>query len=206
MKKRTLQFVAWTGLAAIIFVTVSPIGWRPQDILPVNVDRALAFALMAGFFVLAYPKRWATVALLLVAGAGAIEMLQMLTATRHAQVEDAVVKAAGALIGVAAAMGVNVLRARYQQVLSARKPARRVPRIVEEPVDLSMHQLPVTSKAINSVYFDPNDGRLRIRFHNGESRLFAGVSEADAAALVAAPSPGQHYVEHIRKQFPRLAA
>ncbi len=41
-----------------------------------------------------------TVAVLLVVGAGAIELLQLLSPSRHAHVEDAVIKAFGAVAGV----------------------------------------------------------------------------------------------------------
>lgn len=69
-----------------------------------------------------------------------------------------------------------------------------------------MKQIPVTSRIIQSIYFSPDDGQLRIRFHNGEERLFAGVPESEAQALCEAPSPGMHYIDHIRTQFQRLAA
>ena len=69
-----------------------------------------------------------------------------------------------------------------------------------------MTSLPVTSNMIQAVYFSQEDGKLRIRMHNGQERLFQGVSQEEAEALVKAPSPGRHYVEQIRTRFPRLAA
>jgi hypothetical protein len=69
-----------------------------------------------------------------------------------------------------------------------------------------MTSMPVTSKMIEAVYFSQEDGRLRIRMHNGEERLFQGVSQEDAKALVTAQSPGRHYVEKIRTKFKRIAA
>ncbi|TXH83538.1 MAG: KTSC domain-containing protein [Rhizobium sp.] len=68
-----------------------------------------------------------------------------------------------------------------------------------------MQELPVSSKIIKSVFFRPEDGRLYIRFKNGEERQFAGVPQTEAIAMVRAPSPGQHYIEHIRTQFERVA-
>ncbi|OEC95459.1 MULTISPECIES: KTSC domain-containing protein [unclassified Rhizobium] len=68
-----------------------------------------------------------------------------------------------------------------------------------------MQELPVSSKIIKSVYFRPDDGRLYIRFKNGEERQFTGVPQKVAIAMVKAPSPGQHYIEHIRTQFERVA-
>jgi hypothetical protein len=68
-----------------------------------------------------------------------------------------------------------------------------------------VQQLSVSSKIIKSVYFRPEDGRLYIRFKNGEERQFTGVPQKAAIAMVKAPSPGQHYIEHIRTQFERVA-
>ena len=69
-----------------------------------------------------------------------------------------------------------------------------------------MQKLPIQSRIIESAYFHPEDGQLQIRFRNGEEGRFEGLAQSDAAALCAAPSPGQHYLEHIRKRFRRLAA
>ena len=98
---------AWLSLAFIVFATVVPIGFRPHDPFSVNVDRGLAFAVMAGLFVLAYPRRWRAVLVLNLAGAGAIEALQLLAPTRHAHLFDAAVKAGGALAGVLVAAAIN---------------------------------------------------------------------------------------------------
>lgn len=68
-----------------------------------------------------------------------------------------------------------------------------------------MQELPVSSKIIKSVFFRPEDGRLYIRFKNGEERQFTGVPQTEAIAMVRAPSPGQHYIEYIRTQFERVA-
>ncbi len=100
MTRHLLKLAPWACLAAILFVTVSPISLRPGDILPVDLDRALAFTLLGVLFVLAYPRHILLCAVLLVLGAGVIETLQFLSPTRHAHWEDAAVKAAGAAIGV----------------------------------------------------------------------------------------------------------
>ncbi len=96
-----LKILAWLCLAVILFLTLSPIGLRPHDPLPVNIDRALAFCVMAGLFVAAYPRQWPAVLMLSLCGAGMIELLQFLSPTRHAQLPDALVKASGAIAGVA---------------------------------------------------------------------------------------------------------
>jgi hypothetical protein len=104
MTSRRLTFLAWSSLAAILFVTVSPIGLRPHDPLPVNTDRALAFAVMAFLFISAYPRKAWTVLALLIVGAGAIEAMQLLAPTRHAHLLDASIKACGVVIGASAAV------------------------------------------------------------------------------------------------------
>jgi hypothetical protein len=95
-----LKIAAWICLALIVFVTISPIGLRPHDFLPVDFDRALAFCMMAGLFTLAYPRQWLSILVMTVLGAMLIEALQTLSTTRHARLADAMVKAGGAVAGV----------------------------------------------------------------------------------------------------------
>ena len=100
MTARLIKLAAWLCLGSIIFVTVSPIGLRPRDVMPVNLDRALAFSVMAGLFTVAYPRHWLAILLLTTSGASLIEGLQFLSPTRHAHLSDAMFKAAGAAVGV----------------------------------------------------------------------------------------------------------
>jgi VanZ family protein len=110
---RLLKIAAWLSLAAIVFVTVSPIDLRPHDVMSVRDDRALAFTTMAFLFVVAYPRRFWVCAVLVIFGAAAIEFLQYFSPTRHARLEDAAVKAVGAAIGVGLGFAANwVLRRR----------------------------------------------------------------------------------------------
>ena len=69
-----------------------------------------------------------------------------------------------------------------------------------------MQQFPVQSRIIKGVFFGQEDGQLRIWFKNGEIRNFTGVPESEVVAMCEAKSPGQHYIDRIRKQFQRLAA
>jgi hypothetical protein len=171
MTRRPLQIFAWLALAAIIFVTVSPIGLRPSDILPVNMDRALACAGMAGLFVLAYPRHWLWVGLVMVFGAGLIEVLQLLSPTRHARVDDAIVKASGALMGVLAAHLINIT----QQVLSKSIEARPSPDLLMSDFHAGAGSLPPGSRLIESIFF--KDGELRIRLHDGREHQVSNASE-----------------------------
>lgn len=104
-----LRIAAWGSLTFILFATVSPIGLRPHDILPVNLDRALAYFMMSALFSLAYPRYWIAVLFLAPVGAGSIELLQHFSPTRHAHFSDAAVKAAGALVGALVAIGLSQL-------------------------------------------------------------------------------------------------
>lgn len=112
MTDRIIRSLAWLALAAIIFVTVSPIDLRPRDAMSVDVDRAIPFAMMSAAFVIAYPRRWVEIAAVLLIGVGLIELLQELSPTRHARFQDALVKAVGASIGFAIGWCVNRYRSR----------------------------------------------------------------------------------------------
>lgn len=69
-----------------------------------------------------------------------------------------------------------------------------------------MKRLSVNSRIIQHVYFSQDDGQLHICFKNGEERLFIGVPECEVEAMCKAKSPGQHYIDRIRKQYKRIAA
>jgi VanZ family protein len=107
---RFSRLIAWATLAFIIFSTVAPLDWRPHDLLPVNVDRAVAFMLATSLFVLAYPRHFVLCSSLLIFGAGAIEILQYLSPTRHPHFEDATVKAIGAVAGTVLGWTINQVR------------------------------------------------------------------------------------------------
>ncbi|MBT9370089.1 VanZ family protein [Rhizobium sp. CSW-27] len=121
MSSRTFRMLAWLSLAAIIFVTISPIGLRPHDPLPVNLDRALAFAVMGFLFIMAYPKRPLLLIVVLLASAGLIEMLQFLAPTRHAHLADAVIKAMGAGAGALLAWTWQSVHLKRRQVRVRRR-------------------------------------------------------------------------------------
>jgi hypothetical protein len=58
---------------------------------------------------------------------------------------------------------------------------------------------------IKSIYFSPEDGRLRLCLSSGEERVFTDVSVEAVTDLVEAPSPGHHYVQNFRHQQRRAA-
>lgn len=105
--RKSAFLAAWTGLALILLVTVSPIDMRPSDLTTTDLDRALAFVVMSCLFVIAYPQRVAKVSLALVISAFAIELTQFISVTRHPELHDALIKAAGVALGISAGLLVN---------------------------------------------------------------------------------------------------
>ncbi|KAB0680964.1 KTSC domain-containing protein [Aureimonas leprariae] len=68
-----------------------------------------------------------------------------------------------------------------------------------------MVRIPVSSRIIKAVYFDNEDGSLRLCFANGEERLFADVPVDAVQEMVEAESPGHHYIDRFRHRFRRVA-
>ena len=128
MTTRLFRIGAWLFLAAIIFVTISPIGLRPRDLVSTNFDRAAAYAVMSALFVFAYPRHLWTVAALVVATAGGVELFQFLSPTRHPHLMDAAVKAAGGMAGLLAGIllhtGTARLRMTDQAAIESRQTTR----------------------------------------------------------------------------------
>lgn len=188
--RKVLSFAsACCVLTAIAFVTVSPIEWRPPDIIDTDIDRAAAFAVLGGLFTGAYPRRWRQIALGVAVIACGLEIMQLLSETRHAQFSDALVKISGSLIGIALALAIR----QVWFIRGARRDARN--RIYS-----------ATDPKIATVFFDPADGLLRLRFSNGEERVFAGVNEGSVTGLRDAPEPMQYFLEHIEPRYERRAA
>ena len=61
---------------------------------------------------------------------------------------------------------------------------------------------PVRSSAIEAVGYDPSTRRMRIRFTGGNEYDFCDVPEHVYRALLAAPSIGVYYNEHVRDRYP----
>jgi len=102
MPRKSVLIVACLLLAFIVFATLSPIHLRPKTGHP-NLERFAAFLALGGAYTLALPRRAMLVAICLVVGAFALEAAQRWAPTRDPDLRDALVKAAGALAGVAMA-------------------------------------------------------------------------------------------------------
>lgn len=118
-----LGVLAWLALAAIALATLVPLDLRPESGLPVGIERAGAFGVMALLFALGYPRRLPLLIALMLGVAAGLELLQMIAVHRHARLDDAELKLAGALAGLSAGWLVNQLwrawRARGGQPPSA---------------------------------------------------------------------------------------
>ena len=102
-----LRLIAWILAAAVAFATLGPATYRPHSELGQNGEHALAFVLVGLAFGLAYGRnRWitSTLAVILI---GVLELLQLWMPGRHARLEDFVVDALAACLGLALAAAID---------------------------------------------------------------------------------------------------
>jgi VanZ family protein len=99
-----LKLLAWCLAAAVAFATLGPPDFRPHaSPLGQDGEHALAFALLGLAFGLAYTRNRLLTAAIAVGLTGLIEILQFWAPGRHARLEDFVVDALAACVGLAAA-------------------------------------------------------------------------------------------------------
>lgn len=96
----TFRFLALIVLIAILYLTLGPVGVRELSPVPVPLDRALAFAVLAGFSVLAFPRHFVTVCIVVLVLVIGLEIAQELRPDRHARRLDAAIKVIGAVAGL----------------------------------------------------------------------------------------------------------
>jgi apolipoprotein N-acyltransferase len=97
-----VRIAAWACLLGIAFITLGPIGFRPESGLSPSIERFAAFAVVGALFAVAYP-RYILIAAAIVLGAAVLfEVLQLLSPSRHGRAFDASVKIAGGVFGLAA--------------------------------------------------------------------------------------------------------
>lgn len=114
---RLLPLLAWLLLAAVAFVTLAPIGFRPTSGYSPSIERFMAFGAIGLLFALAYPRHlWVTVVVVLGA-AVALEALQLVSVSRHGRLIDLGVKMLGGVLGVTAGV---VMRRVWQQFVASR--------------------------------------------------------------------------------------
>lgn len=98
-----LRLVAWGLAAAIAFATLGPAEQRPHSNLGQNGEHALAFVLLGFAFGLAHTRNRSLTAAFVIAFTGLIEIMQFWAPGRHARMEDFVVDALAASLGLVAA-------------------------------------------------------------------------------------------------------
>lgn len=105
--KSFFRWGAWLLFCAVAVFTLSPIGFRPVTVVPAGVERFVAFAAIGAAFCLAYPKHRIHILVLLIGVVGGLEVLQNFVPGRHGHLPDGLVKASGALLGVAFAATIS---------------------------------------------------------------------------------------------------
>ena len=108
-----LRIIAWLLAAAVTFATLGPPRLRPHAAeFGQDGEHALAFILVGLAFGAAYPRH--RLLATAVAGIGLIEILQLWAPGRHARLEDFVVDALAAGVGLAltAGLGWTIQRSR----------------------------------------------------------------------------------------------
>jgi VanZ family protein len=96
-----LRLFAWLLAAAVTFATLGPPRYRPHSNLGQDGEHAFAFILVGMAFGLAYPKHRLLTSALAVVMIGIIELLQLWVPGRHARIEDFLVDALTACLGLA---------------------------------------------------------------------------------------------------------
>jgi hypothetical protein len=86
-------------LGGIVFLTVCPVHLRPTSGVA-HLDRFIAYAVLGALIALSLRRRPAVALLMAVGLAVGLEALQLIIPGRDARVEDAIVKAMGASVGV----------------------------------------------------------------------------------------------------------
>ena len=97
--QRFFRWVAWLLLLGIAFSTLSPLRLRPLTDAPVSLERFAAFAALGVTFSLAYPAHRLRMLVLLIGVVMALELAQHYAPDRHGRLPDAMVKAAGTILG-----------------------------------------------------------------------------------------------------------
>jgi VanZ family protein len=107
---RIARVSGWLLVSAAVFLTLAPRTFRPQTGVEHHLEHVLAFALLGLAFGLGYPGRRLLLALVGVAMAALLEVLQSWAPGRHANLSDFMMNAIGVGAGLAAAALVDWIR------------------------------------------------------------------------------------------------
>jgi VanZ family protein len=107
-----LKIIAWMLTAAVTFATLGPPRLRPHSDFGQDGEHALAFVLVGLAFGLAYTRHRLLTAGIAVVLIGVLELLQLWMPGRHARLEDFIVDALAACVGISVAAGMDWLARR----------------------------------------------------------------------------------------------
>jgi VanZ family protein len=127
-----LRIFAWLLAAAVAFATLGPPQFRPHSNLGQDGEHAFAFVLLGLAFGLAYTQRRLLTSAITVAGIGGLEILQLWAPGRHARLEDFLVDALAACIGITAIAVLDWTirqsrRVELQRALTQKSPRENIP-------------------------------------------------------------------------------
>jgi VanZ family protein len=109
-----LRIFAWLLAAAVTFATLGPPRYRPHSNLGQDGEHALAFVLVGLAFGLAYTGKRLLTAAIAVVMIGVLELLQLWMPGRHARLEDFIVDALAACVGLAGAVVLDWVVQRFR--------------------------------------------------------------------------------------------
>ena len=109
-----LRIFAWLLAAAVTFATLGPPRFRPHSDLGQDGEHALAFMLIGLAFGWAYSRNRLLTTTLSVVMIGILEILQFWAPGRHARLEDFIVDALAACVGLAVAAGLDWAAQRWR--------------------------------------------------------------------------------------------
>jgi hypothetical protein len=106
---------AFILIAAVVFATLGPPRYRPHSSLGQDSEHAFAFVLVGLAVGLAFLQRRLLVAATSIVLIGLLEIMQLWAPGRHARLEDFLVDAATACIGLAFAAAAGWFAARWSE-------------------------------------------------------------------------------------------
>jgi hypothetical protein len=110
-----LRTIAWLLAAAVTFATLGPLRYRPHSNLGQDGEHTLAFVLIGLAFGFAYTGKRLLTAAIAVVMIGVLEILQLWMSGRHARLEDFIVDALAACVGVAGAAVLDLAVRRFRR-------------------------------------------------------------------------------------------
>ena len=109
---------AFVLITAVVFATLGPARYRPHSPLGQDGEHALAFVLVGLAVGLSFPQRRLRVAAVAIVLIGLLEIMQLWAPGRHARLEDFLVDAAAASLGLVGAAAIGWLTARLRGSIS----------------------------------------------------------------------------------------